>query len=121
MKERVLFSVAMPYRDALDVKGFSFGEGEKSVCIVGALRGNEVQQLYVASQLVHRLARLEAKGALVPGHEILVVPCVNHISMNVGKRFWSTDNTDINRMFPGYDQGETTQRIADALFKSVQD
>ncbi len=120
MKERVLFSVAMPYRDALDVKGFSFGEGEKSVCIVGALRGNEVQQLYVASQLVHRLARLEAKGALVPGHEILVVPCVNHISMNVGKRFWSTDNTDINRMFPGYDQGETTQRIAAGLFDAVR-
>ena len=32
--------------------------------------------------------------------------------MNIGKRFWSADNTDINRMFPGYNLGETTQRIA---------
>jgi predicted deacylase len=31
------------------------------------------------------------------------------------------DNTDINRMFPGYDKGETTQRIAAALFDAVKD
>lgn len=31
------------------------------------------------------------------------------------------DNTDINRMFPGYDRGETTQRIAAAIFESVKD
>jgi len=30
------------------------------------------------------------------------------------------DKTDINRMFPGYDKGETTQRIAEALFRAVQ-
>jgi predicted deacylase len=31
------------------------------------------------------------------------------------------DNTDINRMFPGYEQGETTQRIADGLFTAICD
>lgn len=40
--------------------------------------------------------------------------------MNIGKRFWTMDNTDINRMFPGYDMGETTQRIADGLFEEIQ-
>ena len=30
------------------------------------------------------------------------------------------DNTDINRMFPGYSLGETTQRIAAALFEQLQ-
>jgi predicted deacylase len=39
--------------------------------------------------------------------------------MNINKRFWAMDNTDINRMFPGYDKGETTQRIAAALFDAV--
>ena len=34
--------------------------------------------------------------------EILIIPSVNHSSMNISKRFWATDNTDINRMFPGY-------------------
>ena len=52
--------------------------------------------------------------------EILIVPCVNYYSMNIGKRFWAMDNTDINRMFPGYNLGETTQRIADGLFSMLQ-
>ena len=120
MKRRTLFSIELPYRGSFDVTGFSFGEGEKSVCIVGAMRGDEVQQLFLASQLVQRLARIEEAGGIAPGKEILVVPTVNHISMNVGKRFWAADNTDINRMFPGYDQGETTQRIAAGLFEAVR-
>ena len=39
--------------------------------------------------------------------------------MNVSRRFWAMDSTDINRMFPGYDQGETTQRIAAAIFAAL--
>jgi predicted deacylase len=50
----------------------------------------------------------------------MIIPCANYYSMNIGKRFWTMDNTDINRMFPGYDLGETTQRIADGLFKSIK-
>ncbi len=120
MKEESIFGIDMPYRGRLDVKGFSFGEGEDAVCVVGALRGDEVQQLYTCSLLVRRLGRLEAKGNILPGKRILVIPCANHISMNVGKRFWTMDNTDINRMFPGYDQGETTQRIAAGIFEAVK-
>ena len=119
MKREILFRLQSLYRDDLRVTGFRFGEGEKAACIVGALRGNEVQQMYVASQLVRRLARLEEQGRLTPGKEILVVPSVNHFSMNIGKRFWSLDNTDVNRMFPGYLQGETTQRIAAKLFEQI--
>ena len=120
MKETVLYSIEMPYRGQLHIKGFSFGSGEPAVCVVGALRGNEVQQLYICSQLVHRLRRIEAKGGIAAGKQIMVIPCANHISINVGKRFWPMDNTDVNRMFPGYDQGETTQRIAAGLFEAVR-
>ena len=110
----------MPYRDPMDIKAYVFGEGEKSLCVVGATRGNEVQQTYLASQLVHRLRKLEEKNLLKPGHQIMVVPSINKISQNTGKRFWPADNTDINRMFPGYNQGETTQRIAAGVFEAVQ-
>ena len=37
------------------------------------------------------------------------------------ERCWSIDNTDINRMFPGYDKGETTQRIAAGIFDKIKD
>lgn len=39
--------------------------------------------------------------------------------MNIHKRFWPVDNTDVNRMFSGYDKGETTQRIAADIFEAV--
>ena len=39
--------------------------------------------------------------------------------MNIGKRFWPTDNTDINRMFPGYSLGKP-HRIAAGVFEQIQ-
>lgn len=110
-----------PYREEMKISGYRFGQGRKSVCVVGSIRGNEVQQLYVCSQLIKKLKQLEESGQITPEHEILVIPSVNHNAMNIGKRFWSVDNTDINRMFPGYDLGETTQRIAAGVFNEVKD
>ena len=121
MEREVLYSFKGLYRDDFRITGFRFGHGEKAMCVVGTMRGNENQQLYCCSRLVERLRALEAEGALTEGHEILVIPCANPYSINVRKRFWSTDNTDINRMFPGYDMGETTQRIAAGLFGCIQD
>ncbi len=110
-----------PYRDDFYIYGDRFGSGDKCMAVVGAIRGDEVEQQFTCASLIKTLTEMEAGGALVPGYEILVVPSVNPFSMNIGKRFWSMDNTDVNRMFPGYDKGETTQRIAAALFDSVKD
>ena len=120
MKKEVLYEIKALYRDDFRVMGYRFGEGEKALCIVGNLRGNENQQLYCASRLVARLKQLEEEGCLIPGKQILVIPSANPYSINTKKRFWCTDNTDINRMFPGYDLGETTQRIAAGIFEAVK-
>ena len=121
MKEEIIFEIGSVYREPLKIRGFSFGSGEKSLCIVGATRGNEVQQVYLCSQLIRIFTRLEEQGKLCPGKSILVIPTLNSHSMNIGKRFWSADNTDINRMFPGYNLGETTQRIAAGVFDRIND
>lgn len=121
MKKKVIYEIKGLYRDNFRVTGYEFGSGEKSVCIVGSMRGNEIQQLYCCSMLVKRFKQLEEDGKLLPGHSILIIPCVNPYSMNTKKRFWSVDNTDINRMFPGYDLGETTQRIADGVFRVISE
>ena len=120
MIKESLYTFKSPYRQDMHMYGYHVGRGEKSACIVGAIRGNEVQQLYICSKLVQRLKELEQKGAIASGKCITVIPSVNHYSMNVGKRFWPSDNTDINRMFPGYNLGETTQRIAAGLFEAVK-
>ncbi|MDO4536830.1 MAG: M14 family metallopeptidase [Coriobacteriales bacterium] len=140
MLEETLFSIEMPYRQDMNVKSFSFGvtadgrvlgedgdadaatkdELENAACFVAGVRGNEIQQTYVCARIVRKLRKLESECALVPGKRIMVIPCVNPASMNNRKRFWVGDNTDVNRMMPGYDLGETTQRIAGALFDHVR-
>lgn len=116
MREEMIMELPALYRDSLRIRGFLFGEGEKSVCIVGAQRGNEYQQMYVTSLLIRRFREAEERGNIMKGKQICIIPCVNPYSVNAKKRFWTADNTDINRMYPGYDKGETTQRIAAALF-----
>lgn len=110
-----------PYRGDFHIDGFRFGNGKKSVAIVGAMRGDEIQQQYICARLVGMLADLERKGQIADDKSILIIPSCNPFSMNVSKRFWAMDGTDINRMFPGYDKGETTQRIAAALFEQIKD
>lgn len=63
---------------------------------------------------------LENHGFLQKGLSVTVIPSANPFSMNIGKRFWAMDDTDINRMFLGYDNGKTTQRIAAGLFEKLQ-
>lgn len=120
MRTEIIYENRSLYRDNFKVQGYVFGDGEKSVCIIGNMRGNEYQQLYVCSQLVQELKKAEREDRILPGHEILIIPSANPYSMNVEKRFWPIDNTDINRMFPGYMEGETTQRIAGGIFEKIQ-
>ena len=47
MKKEILYEIKALYRDDFRVSGYRFGSGEPSVCIVGGLRGNEFQQIYV--------------------------------------------------------------------------
>ena len=120
MKKEVIYELKSLYRDPLRITGYSFGEGEESVCIVGAMRGNEIQQIYLCSQIIQKLKELERNRQLDPHKKIMVIPSINHYSMNIAKRFWAQDDTDINRMFPGYNEGETTQRVAEGVFRNIQ-
>lgn len=121
MIEKTIFTLASVYREPLEIKAFCFGDiSQKTICIMGAMRGNEVQQMYVCARLIRELKRLEINGQIAKNKGIMIIPCANYYSMNIGKRFWAMDHTDINRMFPGYHLGETTQRIADGIFSEIQ-
>ena len=82
MKEEILYEIKGLYRDDFRVKGYRFGGGKNSVCIMGSMRGNEFQQIYVCSQLIQKLKQLEEKGKIVDGEGILVIPCGNPYSVN---------------------------------------
>lgn len=120
MKRIEILNFKSPNRAPLKVEGFLFGEESKgpSLAIVGAMSGDHINQLYVASRLVDYLRQKEEEGKIAG--KILVIPAVNTYALNMGETFWPLDKTDINMMFPGYAQGETTQRIAAELFGALQ-
>lgn len=120
MKKDVIFTVPSYFRDDMDIMGYRFGKGEKSCVVLGALRGDEVQQLYVCARLVAFLREVEREGGIMPGKSVMVVPTAIGLSMNVGKRLWAPENRDINRCFPGNMEGSTTEQIAGALFEKLK-
>lgn len=120
MKKEIVYTLKGLYREDFNIEGYKFGSGERSACIVGALRGNEMQQLYICSQLINTLKNLEAHGAITHNHEIFVIPCANSFSLNIGKRFWALDNVDINRTFPGDIHGDATKQISASIFERVK-
>ncbi len=121
MLRKELFTLESPYRQPMIIRGYSFGKGEPAACILGAERGNELQQMYICSQIVKALKELESNGAISNNKEILVIPNVNPYSANVSKKFWCHDDLDINRMFPGNDYGDTTSRIAAGVMDIVKE
>lgn len=120
MIKDIIYTVKSPFRSEMHILGYRFGKGERAACIVGPTRGNEVQQLYICSQIIRILSKLEKTGAISNNKEIMVIPTLNHYSINIEKRFWAMDNTDINRMFPGQENSETTKRIAAGIFEAVK-
>lgn len=108
-------------REPLVINGYLFKGTKKKaskVAIVGAMEGEGILPLYCSSKLVdffkNKIDKKKIKG------DVLIIPSINHYALNIGKRFWPLDNTDLNMMFPGYELGETTQRIAKKLFDVLQ-
>ena len=121
MKKIEILTLNSLSRAPMTVEGYLF-EGHDShapsVAIVGAMEGATILPLYSAAKLVDFL-RNKLDGDKILG-DIFVVPSVNHYALNINEHFWPLDKTNINMMFPGYGQGETTQRIAHKLFEALR-
>jgi predicted deacylase len=110
-----------PLREDFSIPYHDFGPSSAApnLAVVGGLHGNELNGIFVLSRLAECLRRI-ADGRQPDQRltgRIVIVPAVNVLGVNTRSRRWPFDKTDINRMFPGYDLGETTQRIADAVFQ----
>lgn len=116
-----IYTLSTPYREDMSVKGYHFGKGEQSACIVGPMHGKGVQQMYVCALLVKALKELESNGCICSGREVMVIPVVNSYSMNIGRRFFGAELEDISHQLPGREGGDTAERIAAAVFKRIED
>jgi predicted deacylase len=114
-----------PSREDFDVPYHDVGPRDQAprVALVAGVHGNELNGVFVLARLAAFLREVAAgsrDGAALLGR-VLIVPAVNVLGLNTRTRTWPFDGTDVNRMFPGFDAGETTQRIAAAVLELTGD
>jgi hypothetical protein len=121
MTQRTLLHMTAPLREDFDIPYHDIGaaHGVPRIALVAGLHGNELNGVFVLSRLAAFLQ--EVADGQRPGlqlcQRVIIIPAVNILGLNTLTRHWPFDHTDINRMFPGYAAGETTQRIAHAVLE----
>lgn len=70
-------------------------------------------------RLIQWLESIEQSAYQLRGR-IRIVGCANPLGALIGERFWPSDFTDINRIFPGYQAGEASQRLAHWIFDALK-
>ncbi|QGG46477.1 M14 family metallopeptidase [Heliorestis convoluta] len=118
-----ILTLNIPFREPMVLYKNEFqGTGEGPiVSLVSGIHGDELNGIYLLTRLAAFLEEVvqgKKEGYTLQG-TVRLVPVVNVPGVNFALRNWPFDGTDINRMFPGYDQGETTQRIADGVFQAT--
>jgi predicted deacylase len=121
MKPPTLLQMTAPLREDFEIAYHDIGgsAAPPTLALIAGIHGNELNGIFVLSRLAHFLTAVAA--GTQPGQQlcarVIIVPAVNVLGVNTRNRRWPFDGTDINRMFPGYDAGETTQRIAHAVLE----
>ena len=121
MKPPALLRMTAPLREDFEIAYHDIGSAHAAptLALVAGIHGDELNGVFVLSRLAHFLTAVAAGRQ--PGQQlcarVIIVPAVNVLGVNTRNRRWPFDSTDINRMFPGYNAGETTQRIAHAVLE----
>ena len=121
MSAPAVVRMTAPLREDFEIPYHDLGDPARppKLAVVAGIHGDELNGIFVLSRLANFLQRVHAGAVtgLTLTERVIVVPAVNILGVNIGSRRWPFDGTDINRMFPGYDAGETTQRIAHAVME----
>ena len=124
MQETIL-SIPSPVGSPVDLSKFSWGGTRpgKTTSIVTGIHGNHLNGIYLCSQLIRFLNSIETGKE--PNYNlknrIEVIPAINLSAIQEGNRMWSFDNLDMDLTFPGNDQGEITERVANAVYHHTKD
>ena len=115
---RPVIEVELPTGDSIPVIRRRYGlaqPGSKRVSIVAGIRGDAPEGIRVAQQV----------GAFLDSHESLIegivdiYPCANPLAAHRGTRLWPFFELDLNRLFPGKEDGHPPHRVARALCDDV--
>jgi predicted deacylase len=120
---RALLRMTAPTREDFEIPYHEIGPAGAPLrlALVSGLHGNELNGVFVLARLANFLQQIaagEREETEVLGR-VRIVPAANVLGLNTRSRLWPFDGTDLNRMFPGCDAGETSQRIAHAVLEAT--
>ncbi|RME55188.1 hypothetical protein D6777_01400 [Candidatus Woesearchaeota archaeon] len=92
-----------------------FGEGKPVLSIVAGVHGDETKPLLVLKRFIEEIQKQEING------KIKIFSDANPLAKIYNKRFNVIDFVDLNRIFPGDNQGSISQRVAEALLAELDD
>ena len=123
MSLKQLLVLQSPVGGSFSIPYHEFGPKERParLALVAGLGGNELNGVFVLSRLVALLNDLSTRGEITLHERVLILPAVNLAGLDARSRQWPFDQTDLNRMFPGSEDGETCQRIAAAVLELTSD
>ncbi|TIQ75234.1 MAG: peptidase M14, partial [Mesorhizobium sp.] len=100
--------------EALSLPVFSLNKGEgPQLLITGGCHGDELEGPIVARRLFEWLPEAQTCG------RIIVVPVLNPPAVLACTRNTPIDGLNLNRVFPGRSDGSVTERIADAVSRTL--
>ncbi|KAB0666138.1 hypothetical protein F6V25_06610 [Oryzomonas japonica] len=124
MSSRDLVLMTAPLREDFTIPCHEIGPaaGTPAVSFVSGLHGDEINGIYILARLADFLKAVEGGGypKLRLAQRVLIIPAVNVLGTNTLRRAWPFDQSDQNRMFPGNQMGETTQRIAYTVLEATK-
>jgi len=123
MSSRDLVLMTAPLREDFTIPCHEIGPmAPPFVSFVSGLHGDEINGIYILARLADFLKAVEqgAYPKLRLVHRVLIIPAVNVLGANTLRRAWPFDQSDQNRVFPGNQIGETTQRIAYTVLETTK-
>jgi len=98
-----------------DVEVFRFGSGKPRVLVTAGLHGGEMTGQYAAFELIERLQDEDVEG------EVTIIPRANPAAFRRMQRTSPFDEQDMNRIFPGDEEGSPSQRIAHHIYQIARE
>lgn len=100
-----------------EIPVYRFGSGRPRILITAGLHGGEVTGQYAASRLTEAMKGLDE----APSGEIVITPRCNPSAFRRMQRTSPFDDLDMNRVFPGDEEGSPTQVLASRIWDVAAD
>ncbi len=106
----------LPVGERLLIKKNTIGEGDKRVCILTGIHGDELEGQYVCYELLRRL-----NNDLQNLHcQVDVYPALNPLGVDSVTRGIPTFDLDMNRIFPGSPNGHLIENVAHQIIQDLK-